>query len=342
MHISRYIAFSLITLLAYLSNGCKNGDSETHVQQAIPDSIAVNDSDSIIVTDSMPTDTVISAEIPPRRFYSADSVLIFMNTSPDSAKYREGIIPGIVESSVEYADRLLNNKHEHFIVVDKSTMNLGLYDRYGRLEKAYRFACAKKYGAKHAKRDGRTPEGFFAVQGKYDSTEWLFTNDDGYTSQVRGQYGPRFLRVQPMIGIHGTMSTYSLGGRVSHGCIRLDNRAICQLFTLVDVGTPIIISPGAQDQKVNKSEGSPMPMIKTGLAYDTYKNYTLPDVPEEIMKKLEEALAKSPGRSGAASSDSIKATSDESSVKTADTKPTADGNSEPQATTSAPSPTTEE
>lgn len=279
----------LLAILAVMAMSCGR-----HASKECDEYASLSEVESAEAVDTVPKDTIDPRDIPVRRFYDADSVRAFMAESPDSAKYRQGIIPEMVDTSVEYADRLLNSTHDYFIVVDKKTMNLGLYDRYGRLEKAYQFACAKEFGAKRTWRDGRTPEGFFAVRGKYDSTEWLFTDDDGNTSEIRGQYGPRFLRVKPMIGIHGTMSVWSLGGRVSHGCIRLDNRAICQLYDMVDVGTPIIITPGTRDQRVNEEEGKPTPMIKTGLKLYTYKDYDLPDVPEEIMEKLEKALEKNP------------------------------------------------
>jgi lipoprotein-anchoring transpeptidase ErfK/SrfK len=43
------------------------------------------------------------------------------------------------------------------------------------------------------------------------------------------------------IGIHGTDAPHLLPGRVSHGCIRLRNRAIRRLARLLPVGTPLTI-----------------------------------------------------------------------------------------------------
>jgi lipoprotein-anchoring transpeptidase ErfK/SrfK len=43
------------------------------------------------------------------------------------------------------------------------------------------------------------------------------------------------------IGIHGTNAPQLLPGRVSHGCIRLDNRDIIRLTALMPVGTPVTI-----------------------------------------------------------------------------------------------------
>jgi lipoprotein-anchoring transpeptidase ErfK/SrfK len=43
------------------------------------------------------------------------------------------------------------------------------------------------------------------------------------------------------IGIHGTNAPELLPGRVSHGCIRMSNRAIRRLARLMPVGTPLTI-----------------------------------------------------------------------------------------------------
>ena len=41
--------------------------------------------------------------------------------------------------------------------------------------------------------------------------------------------------------IHGTNNPRSIGRFVSHGCIRMYNRDISELFRLVSVGTPVIV-----------------------------------------------------------------------------------------------------
>jgi len=40
-------------------------------------------------------------------------------------------------------------------------------------------------------------------------------------------------------GIHGTDAPSSIGNNVSHGCIRMRNRDVEELFTMVDVGDPV-------------------------------------------------------------------------------------------------------
>src|SRR5690348_3282676 len=43
--------------------------------------------------------------------------------------------------------------------------------------------------------------------------------------------------------IHGTNRPSSIGGFVSHGCIRMYNEDILALYRLVRVGTPVIVEP---------------------------------------------------------------------------------------------------
>lgn len=44
----------------------------------------------------------------------------------------------------------------------------------------------------------------------------------------------------PNIRFHGTSATYSLGYNASHGCIRMSNEDVVELYDMVDVGVPII------------------------------------------------------------------------------------------------------
>lgn len=186
----------------------------------------------------------------------------------DDAEYQEGVLPRIEEASPEYAARLAQEGGRGFIVVDKARMKVILYDRYGLQQRAYGMACAKKYGHKRKKGDSRTPEGYFNVQCVYDSTDWLFTDDDGKTSKVKGQFGPRFIRIAPQIGIHGTRAPWSIGHRASHGCIRITNEEIMELVDLVHAGMPVIVIPGKRDRKVNAEEGYHSVYFPTSPEYE--------------------------------------------------------------------------
>lgn len=47
--------------------------------------------------------------------------------------------------------------------------------------------------------------------------------------------------MQRYIYIHGTPDTEPMGQPRSHGCVRMRNQDVLELFDLVDVGTPVVI-----------------------------------------------------------------------------------------------------
>ena len=56
-------------------------------------------------------------------------------------------------------------------------------------------------------------------------------------------------------GIHGTNAPSSVGHATSHGCIRLRNRDVGKLFTMVRVGDAVEIR-GERDQEISQVFGS--------------------------------------------------------------------------------------
>lgn len=258
----RFCYFIFITFLLTACGG-KKDDSVT---------IAVENDDSI----AMAVDTAHAlAEAPVARpvdksgldsLASAETTRAFMENSPHTDKYMSGVIPKVMEQNLDYARRLLRSPFDHFLIVDKQTMRVYLFDKYGHEVKSYMMACSRNFGTKHKRRDNRTPEGFFTAEGIYDSTNWLYTNDDGYTSPAKGVYGPRFIRlktpVTAQVGIHGTNSPRSPGHRVSHGCIRLTNENILDLVKYARRGMAIIVNPSDRDMRVNKDEGYNVVQLK--------------------------------------------------------------------------------
>lgn len=58
-------------------------------------------------------------------------------------------------------------------------------------------------------------------------------------------FGARFMGLNVTwgkYGIHGTNKPWSIGSRASHGCIRMQHKDVCELYELVQVGTPVIIT----------------------------------------------------------------------------------------------------
>ena len=45
-------------------------------------------------------------------------------------------------------------------------------------------------------------------------------------------------------GIHGTLDTYSVGWASSHGCIRMNNDEVAELYKIIPIGTKVTIVDG--------------------------------------------------------------------------------------------------
>lgn len=255
----RYCLLFIATLILLVVTSCKS----TPEKEVNVDTVS-NVFDTVMPIDTIPVDTLVP---PVGKFATAEAAMEYMETSGHWDKFKDGIIPRMTRENLPYANKLLTSKYKRFIVVDKGKMKVQLYDRYGRKELEYGMACAKNFGTKHKKADSRTPEGFFSVEGIYDSTDWLFTDDNGVTSPKKGQFGPRFIRLRipttSQIGIHGTCAPWSIGSRASHGCIRVTNENILELVELVEVGMPVIVNPGSRDMRVNLEEGFDVPYITT-------------------------------------------------------------------------------
>jgi lipoprotein-anchoring transpeptidase ErfK/SrfK len=126
------------------------------------------------------------------------------------------------------------------IIVVRGLFRVRLYNG-AKLEKSY--ACAVGMSAYP------TPVGTFKVIRKSPHPTW----NNPYSSWSRnmpshigpGFYNPLGLRAlylsAPGIRIHGTAKSWSMGHRASHGCIRLTNHNVLDIYPRVKVGTPVYI-----------------------------------------------------------------------------------------------------
>lgn len=95
-----------------------------------------------------------------------------------------------------------------------------------------------------------TPVGQFEVAAKRYMPTWVNPDPNGWGKGMQAKVGPgpdNPLGVRALnwsrtgaIRFHGTSNIASLGQDASHGCVRLSNEDIVQLYDLVDVGTKII------------------------------------------------------------------------------------------------------
>lgn len=76
----------------------------------------------------------------------------------------------------------------------------------------------------------RTPAGEYTMINKHP--------DPG------GPFGVLWMGLsRPHYGIHGTNMPSSIGKEVSHGCIRMQNKDVLELSSLVPIGTRVTIRP---------------------------------------------------------------------------------------------------
>ncbi|MFP5298128.1 MAG: L,D-transpeptidase family protein [Actinomycetota bacterium] len=94
-----------------------------------------------------------------------------------------------------------------------------------------------------------TPTGEYEVTLKRYMPTWVNPAPDTWGASMPdsippGPGNPLGLRAinwdAPAIRFHGTTATYSLGYNASHGCVRMANEDVIELYDMIEVGTPIV------------------------------------------------------------------------------------------------------
>lgn len=110
---------------------------------------------------------------------------------------------------------------QYRITVNRAAHTLTLF-KDGRLFRTYPVAIGKMLTP--------TPKGTYRIINK--------------ALNPGGPYGARWMGLSIPgggYGIHGTNNPKSIGKNVSHGCIRMYNKNVMELFKYVGVGTPVRI-----------------------------------------------------------------------------------------------------
>jgi len=126
------------------------------------------------------------------------------------------------------------------IIVSLREFKVLLYNG-SRIEKTYRCAIGMP--------GHRTPTGTFKVIAKSSAPTWRNPGSAWAKNMPQiirpGYYNPLGLRALYInssgIRIHGTAKTWSMGHMASHGCIRLTNHNVVDIYPRVKVGTPVYI-----------------------------------------------------------------------------------------------------
>ncbi|MDR3270722.1 MAG: L,D-transpeptidase [Peptococcaceae bacterium] len=106
-----------------------------------------------------------------------------------------------------------------FIVIHTAQHQLAFY-AHNRLIRRYPIAIGKP--------ETPTPHGHYTIAHK--------------SLYPGGVFGSRWLGLSlPKYGIHGTNDPSSIGKSVSLGCIRMHNKDVEQLYTMLPIGAPVVI-----------------------------------------------------------------------------------------------------
>ncbi|HEY9644192.1 MAG TPA: L,D-transpeptidase [Coleofasciculaceae cyanobacterium] len=93
-----------------------------------------------------------------------------------------------------------------------------------------------------------TPTGNFQVRAMVKNPGWTnpFTGEvmpPGSDSPLGERWIEFWTDGQNAIGFHGTPDRDSVGRAASHGCVRMLNEDIRQLYAIVQLGTPVAVEP---------------------------------------------------------------------------------------------------
>lgn len=182
---------------------------------------------------------LIHAELKKRGFYQGTNENIFTGETREAVllfQESEGLPPtGLIdpvtycrlqsctsleippaENKKRFIDSSLSRAN---ILINKSHRRLTLFDGNNPI---------RQYPVGIGKPSTPTPEGNFSIAtkvlhpGGILGSRWMGLNYDAY-------------------GIHGTNQPWLIGQMISHGCVRMQNPNVEELFSLVRIGTPVLI-----------------------------------------------------------------------------------------------------
>jgi lipoprotein-anchoring transpeptidase ErfK/SrfK len=134
---------------------------------------------------------------------------------------------------IRVGDRLRIYQGHFAVNVNKTTNELRLTDN-GKFFKRYRVGTGEY---------SKTPVGEFKITTRIANPPWW--RADGKTipfGDPENILGTYWLGLNvPGYGIHGTWDTNSIGRQATAGCIRLANDDIGELYTILPVGTTVVI-----------------------------------------------------------------------------------------------------
>lgn len=159
------------------------------------------------------------------------------------AATKEMLVNRLLSKERTYSDRILAAPTGgKWIAVNKTKRILTLFEGT-RVIKKYPVAVGNPHTL--------TKSGKFIINNKIKDPDW---GGGGFSAPVKGgtpknPLGSRWMgidRTDGSYGIHGTNSFYSIGKFISHGCIRMQNYCVEELFPLVSMKAPVWVGTEAE------------------------------------------------------------------------------------------------
>lgn len=131
------------------------------------------------------------------------------------------------------------NTVAHLIIINSRNNTLRYYTS-GSLVKSY--SCATGTSGTP------TPQGKFSVNEKIVNRPYYKLNIPG--GAPNNPLGPRWLQFKSGgYAIHGTNVDSSIGTNASHGCVRMHNSEVIELYSMVPMGATVIVKNTSQSDK---------------------------------------------------------------------------------------------
>ena len=115
----------------------------------------------------------------------------------------------------------------------------------------------RRWAVASGSQDHPTPTGRFVVWEKVDHPTWL-PPDSEWAKEAKpippgpdNPLGTRWIGFDwGEVGIHGTNAPWTVGSATSHGCLRMVTEHVEELYELVEVGTPVVVLGGWEDDPI--------------------------------------------------------------------------------------------
>jgi lipoprotein-anchoring transpeptidase ErfK/SrfK len=135
---------------------------------------------------------------------------------------------------------------EMWVKIDKNRLRLYLYKGADTVVKNYPIAIGRGVGKKKSRTDLITPAGVFKIWRVVEDATQLVYDPKWFGEPgepQNGAYGAKLISFYNpwQIAIHGTNAPASIGKRVTHGCVRLNNRDIIELSKYIKPGMKLWI-----------------------------------------------------------------------------------------------------